>query len=60
MARRIFCQSQERVKGVTNSNVTMTVDAVLKESVLAGVKGMERLNIFRFIYTVIRQDFGHR
>lgn len=43
-----------------SSNTTMTVDTLLQEKRLSGRYGIERLDIFRFIYTVIGQDFRHR
>jgi hypothetical protein len=50
MARRVFCQPQERIKGVMSLNTTMTVDALLQYMRLSGRHGIERLDIFRFIY----------
>jgi hypothetical protein len=36
----------------------MKMDAALQEKRFSGRYGIERLDIFRFIYTVIGQDLG--
>jgi hypothetical protein len=58
MARWVFYQSQERIEGVIVSNMTMKMDAALHEKRFSGRYGIKRLDIFRFIYNVIRQDLG--